>query len=72
LPIKDAGYCYRQSNMVGLSLYLLVTFVSPAKRLNWSRCRLGTWLGWAQGTMYFQNPQGEKQRFWDYPAHWKA
>ena len=37
---------------VGLhSAGLLVTFVSPAKQLNRSRCRLGDLLRWDQGTM---------------------
>jgi len=32
---------------VGLSVGLSVTFVSPAKQLNRSRCRLDCGLGWA-------------------------
>jgi len=46
----DAAYCkdcYRRSSVVRLS----VTTVSPAKRLNPSRCWCG--LRWAQGTMYY-------------------
>jgi len=41
----DAAYCYQLSSVVCLSVGLLVclyvTLVSPAKRLNRSRCRLG-------------------------------
>jgi len=37
----DAAYCYRSSSMVCLSVGRSITVVSPAKRLNRSRCRLG-------------------------------
>jgi len=43
-----AAYCYRPSSVVCRS----VTVVSPAKRLNRSRCRLGFGLRWAQGRIY--------------------
>jgi len=41
----DAAYCYRPSSVVCRS----VTVVSPQRRLNRSRCRFGSGLGWAQG-----------------------
>jgi len=44
----DAAYCYPPSSVV----CRFVTLVSPAKRLNWSRCRLGWGLGWAEETTY--------------------
>jgi len=46
LSVKN---CYwLKSTEVAWSVRLLVTFVSPEKRLNWSRCRYDGWLGWAQ------------------------
>ena len=47
-----AACCYRPSCVVCLSVCPSVTLVSPAKRLNRSRCRLGNGLGWAQLSMY--------------------
>jgi len=43
----DAAYCYRRSSVVCRS----ITIVSPAKRLNRSKCCLGCGLKWAGGTM---------------------
>ena len=60
----DAAYCYRLNSVVGLSVCLSVTLVSPAKRLNRSRCRLGCGLRWAQGTIYYMgstSSQGKGQ-----------
>jgi len=47
-----AACCYRPSSVVCLSVCPSVTLVSPAKRLNRSRCHLGNGLGWAQLSMY--------------------
>ena len=40
---------------------LLVTFMSPQKRLNQSRCRLGWWIERAQGTIYYIGVQIPKE-----------
>jgi len=45
-----AAYCYRSS--VCRSVYWSVTLVSPAKRLDQSKCGLCWGLGWDQATMY--------------------
>ena len=48
-PIATSGVAWS----VCVSVCLLVTFVSAAKRLNRSRCRLEGSLGLAQGIMYY-------------------
>ena len=48
----------------GLSVCLLITFVSPTKRLKWSRCWLKADRGWTQGTIPLQEG--------GCPARWKA
>jgi len=71
--MRSIVICYTRS-VVGvsmcLSLYLsvclLVTTVSPTKRLNRSCCRCGYGLRWAQETMCYMGsefPQGKRQ-FW--------
>jgi len=51
------------TNRVAWSVVRSVTLVSPAKRPNWSRCRFGWGLGWAQGTIirWGQDPPWEGQ-----------
>jgi len=44
----DAAYCYRPSRVVCRSVCQSVTVVSPANRLNRSRCRLISGLMWAE------------------------
>jgi len=46
----NAAYCYRVAWSVSQSVCRSVTLVSPAKRLNRSRCRLGCGLGWSEGS----------------------
>jgi len=52
--------------VVCLCVCLLVTFVSPVKWLNRSRCNLGNWLEWVQRTMYWMGSESPKKRdnFW--------
>jgi len=45
----------------GLCVLLDIT-VSPAKRLNRSRCRLQSSLGWAKGTVYLVWAPGPRER----------
>jgi len=49
--------------------------VRCAKRLNLSKCRFGSGLGWAEGTIIRRGcrfPQGKAAIFWGCPDHSKA
>jgi len=49
-------YLFSYLLLLLLFLFVGVCFVSPIKRLNKSRCRLGKGLRWDQGTIYRRGP----------------
>ena len=68
---EDGDGCCRRCWQPGM---LCCKCVSPANRMNRTRCRLGCWRGWIQGTMVAVSgvPPGKGQ-FWGlFLPHWNA